>query len=84
MADRAKIMSMLGKDAKIEKEYLAEFMPPMSFSPSDTAMNGGEDEVMVSYKMKPDGRMCITKVGGIQKDMEGGMEEEEVVEEESY
>lgn len=66
-------MAMLAKDYQSEGKVLAEFTPPSSFAPSDKALNGGEDETMVSYRMKPDRTLCITKLGGIEAD-DGGEE----------
>lgn len=79
MADRAKIMSMLGKDSASEEEYFAEFMPPPSYTPPDEASDGRVFEEMFSLKQKPDGTLCVVKVAGIGK--EGESMEEEMVEE---
>lgn len=82
MASRSKIMPMLSKDYKGET-YLAEFTPPSTFVPPDEAQDGREFETMISAKMKPDGTLCITKLGGIEAE-EGGEEvEEEEVQEQS-
>ena len=80
MADRTKVLAGLAKDAVLEESYLAEFQPPSSWSPPDDARNGREFEAMVSLKQKPDGTLCITKLGGIEKDEGGEVVEEEVEE----
>ena len=77
MADAKKVLSMLAKDAVIEDSYLAEFYPPSSWSPPDGAKPGREFEFMASGMVKEDGTLCITKLGGIEKDEEGEMEVEE-------
>lgn len=59
---------MLAMGAAPEEEYLAEFMPPETWSPPDDANDGREFETMVSAKMKPDGSVCLTKLSGIGKD----------------
>ena len=75
---RETILAMMGKDAQHQDEYLAEFKPPSTYQAPDEAKDGREFEVMVSAKVKPDGTLCITKIGGIEADEEGGEETEEV------
>lgn len=81
MADQKKIIAMLSKDAPAEERYLAEFMPPSTWTPPDEAVGGREVEGVVSYKVKPDGTVCITKMGGVEADDGMKFEGEEEVEE---
>lgn len=62
---RTAILAMLGKDAAPEEEYFAEFPVPEGYQPPDEASDGREFEFMGSAKVKPDGTMCVTKIGGI-------------------
>lgn len=68
-----------------ESEYEVEFTPPSSYSPPDEARGGKEWEGMATFKLKPNGKICMTKLGGIpleESSDEVVEEEEEMVEEE--
>ncbi len=60
------------------------FMPPNSVRPPDDAKDGREWEQMVTVKKNEDGKLSITKVGGIplNEDMGEEPEMEETAEEE--
>lgn len=60
-----------------------EFKPPMGFMPEEGVEPGTEFEAIGTFKMKPDGTMCLVGIEGSRFE-EGPeeVEEEEVVEEE--
>lgn len=83
MANRTTILAKMAPDYEEEEsEYEVEFSPPSSYSPPDEARGGREWEGMATFKLKPDGRMCLVKIGGIPLDEPEAEEEVEVEEEE--
>lgn len=82
MAKLSDLVSGLGP-APMEEESIEEVIitPPRTYRPPDDSNNAREYEQVVTLIRMEDGRLKVTKIGGIPLDQEMEMEEEEELEE---